>query len=155
MPTPTYIPLGTITLSATDTTILFSNIPQTYRDLIIVQNAIGGVQQDGVTAINGSSSNFTGVRMFGNGSSTGSNTYTDSTGITTSLTSRNVQINHIFDYSATDKHKTILTVLDGSGFAAMRWAHRWASTAAITSISFTPLLNQWQVGSTFSLYGIH
>jgi hypothetical protein len=38
MPTPTYIPLATVTLGSADSSVTFSSIPATYRDLILVLN---------------------------------------------------------------------------------------------------------------------
>jgi hypothetical protein len=38
MPTSTYVALATVTLASTDSEIVFSSIPATYRDLVLVTN---------------------------------------------------------------------------------------------------------------------
>jgi len=64
--TDTYRPLATITLGSTASSITFSSIPATYRDLIIVGNPLGA---EAAARFNGDSgSNYNGVQMWGNGS---------------------------------------------------------------------------------------
>ena len=66
-------------------------------------------------------------------------------------------ITQIMDYSATDKHKTLLsrTNINNDTYpGASATAGRWASTAAITSILLFPSSGSWLTGSTFALYGI-
>jgi len=99
--------------------------------------------------------------MSGNGSSANSGSYAGDTyvlfnigyGTIRTTAALNTQINFM-DYSATDKHKTMLTRhnLDTSGTNA--FAHRWASTSAITSITFTAATANFVSGSSFALYGV-
>jgi hypothetical protein len=58
------------------------------------------------------------------------------------------------DYSATDKHKTVLVRSNAASTGVEAIAQRWASTAAITSILVFPSTGSWAAGGTFSLYGI-
>lgn len=162
MPTATYIPLATITLSSTDSQIDFANIPNTYKDLILIcssqpstgnKNLLMRVNSD-------SGSNYTGVFMSGDGSSTASSVSADTNRV--QLDSRaygNTSNTHLhliqfMDYSATDKHKTILTRASAAGLGVDAFASRWASTSAITSISIFYDAASVASGSTFSLYGI-
>ena len=59
-----------------------------------------------------------------------------------------------FDYSATDKHKSALSRLSDAGASVSMSANRWASTAAITSITMTASTGTFSAGATFHLYGI-
>jgi len=164
MPTPTYIPLGTATLTSPAASVSFSSIAQTYRDLILVTNvnSTAGAGHDFV--INGDTgSNYSIVFMSG---SAGTNTnaatepsfYLGSIQSTFSPTMSTIQI---MDYSTTDKHKTQLTrfgqmIADGTAGNRQVWAlaGRWANTAAVTSITVRCSGSTFSSGSTFALYGI-
>jgi hypothetical protein len=66
--------------------------------------------------------------------------------------------NHILqfmDYSATDKHKTVLARSDDVG-RSQTWmfANRWANTSAVTTILVKPIANPFSTGARFDLYGI-
>lgn len=163
MPTPTHIPLATLTLTSTDTSIDFANIPNTYRDLFVVcrmkNNGSGTVsrwQFNGDTGANYS-------RML-----------VSMSGVVEKMANANQNyfephyysdfgnswggslVVNILDYSATDKHKGVLfrnnQVATERGPLMM--AGRWANTNAITSIKISINTGAFDVGSTFSLYGI-
>jgi hypothetical protein len=158
MPTPTYTPLATVTLGSDVSSVSFSAIPASYRDLIVVFNgttqATGG--RNFVMRFNGDSgSNYSNVTMFGNGSTTSSG----AAGTTSALNvivdnNPGVAIAQIMDYSATDKHKTVLGRGNVAAIGVDARASRWANTAAITSITMFPDTLKWLSGSTFSLYGV-
>jgi hypothetical protein len=85
----------------------------------------------------------------GTGSATGVNA-----GFTLSSPVSN-NITQIMDYSATDKHKTLLSRKNTSSVVVNAQAGRWANTAAITSIVCTVDSGAtFSSGSTFSLYGV-
>jgi hypothetical protein len=166
MPTPTYTPLATVTLASATSTVTFSNIPATYRDLILITNEVhASSSTQGSTYLTFNSdngSNYSMVYMAGNTSGGGQS---GTSGTTEKIfTSRfnnvvgNSGIAHIMDYSATDKHKTVISRGNAAqqiGLPAIAFANRWASTAAITTIACTPEISgNYGVGSTFSLYGI-
>ena len=159
MPTPTYVPLGTITLASTDSEIVFSSIPATYRDLIVVAN----LSRDNVSStdsymkLNTSTANFSNVQMFGNGSVTAATRGSDGRIATyQNTTSRRYSvIFQIMDYSATDKHKTILSRYNGDNSGVGAFALRWAQTTAVNSLSVYVTSGNYQAGSTFSLYGVN
>jgi hypothetical protein len=156
MPTPTYQPLATITLGASTTSVTFSSIPATYRDLILI---FDGANTAGITdlyiRLNGDSTsgNYPGVRMSGDGSnpsSTTANTTAMRVGFIS--TGRTNAIIQIMDYSATDKHKTVLSRSNIPTSTVDANVGRWANTAAITSVNiFGGTLAS---ASTVSLYGI-
>ena len=168
MPTPTYVPLATLTLSSADGSITFSSIPATYRDLILlhsVKHTFAGsisVRDTGVRFNGDTGSNYSEVLMYGTGSSTASNSATRSSiQLVYGMASSNFQLGvmQIMDYSATDKHKSVL-YRTGAGnddnYGTFAGAFRWANTAAVTSLSITPS-GSYEViaGSTFSLYGVN
>jgi len=163
MPTPTYIPLQTITLGSSASSVTFASIPQTYRDLVLVMfsKSVGSPTAANLKIwFNGDTgSNYSNLRMYGNGSSalsgTGSTTFFESwLDSTAEFTATNIQI---MDYSAADKHKTALTRANLSSLQVQASTHRWASTSAISSIEIESSDNGtdlFAVGSTFSLYAI-
>ena len=154
MPTPTYIPLATVTLGSSAASVTFSSIPATYRDLILVFNGTMTATDSQFLRFNGDTTdaNYTGVFMRGNGSATSSS----STGKYISTTSGgrlNVMV-QIMDYSATDKHKTFLQRGDTAEAQVVARAMRWANTAAITSVSVVSDASTFASGMTMSLYGV-
>ena len=156
MPTPTYVSLATITLTATDSEIIFSSIPATYRDLIVVAAGTNAADTQVYVRFNGDSgSNYSRVGMEGNGSSASSfsGSGTEIRGLFGSATQHN-NILQIMDYTATDKHKTALGRRNIASGSTVAVAGRWANTSAITSVTLIAASQAWQVGSTFSLYGI-
>jgi hypothetical protein len=59
---------------------------------------------------------------------------------------------HLNDYSATDKHKTMLSQI-GDKDCVEAHAHIWRNTSAITSLTITKLGGNFAT-STFYLYGL-
>jgi hypothetical protein len=160
MPTPTYTPLATVTLASSASSVTFSSIPATYRDLILVHNGTSSnASLNTVLArLNADSgSNFFQVAMAGDGSSTSSFTFTG-TGVSagfTRSTELSVNITQIMDYSATDKHKTALSRHNNSAQQVRAAATRWANTAAVSSIVLVIDTGAtFSSGTTFSLYGV-
>ena len=161
MPTPTYIPLATKTLTATATSVTFSSISQAYRDLVLVVSgtASAGSSRSLFMRFNGDAgTNYSTVSMQGNGSTAASSTSTlaQTFGGFLGATSRTSNVTQIMDYSATDKHKTVLARHDdaSTGENTLARASRWANTSAITSIYLVPNADSIAIGSTFTLYGI-
>lgn len=163
-----YIPLATVTLASTDSEVVFASIPATFKDLVLVattrNSAYSAPYNQYRIRVNGDTgANYNDVRMIGDGSGTGSGAASNATEHTiffsepSSASSYAVTISHFMDYSATDKHKTILSRNDApSQSLTSAYAARWANTAAIHTISvFTPPgYGAWAIGSTFSLYGV-
>lgn len=160
-----YIPLATLTLTSVDSSITFASIPNTYRDLVIVCNfQMSGTASATRLQMNGwTGPNYSGMSMVGNG--TGSGTAGPESGQTSarifgaslgpSNSFNNVGIIQIMDYSATDKNKTVLTRYGSSTTDIQAQVSRLELNAAINSVTVFDILGQtYQVGSTFSLYGI-
>jgi len=152
-----YVPLATKTLTATQASVTFSSISQAYKDLVLVcsmSNTVG----NGAFLIRLNSdtgANYNWVRMFGDGTSTSSD-FTTTTSATIGnfgASQSNSQLS-IMDYSATDKHKTILSRTNDSNYIVSANAARWASTSAVTSFIVYPAGNAFTIGSSFTLYGV-
>ena len=155
MATSTYTPIASITLGSSASSVTFSSIPQDYRDLVLVFN---GTVDNGFSFELRFNSDSTGhysfVRARGTGSTADSESGTTDTGIRSTggdLTNKTITIQQIMDYSATDKHKTVIT-RDNSNRTSMI-AARWPDTSAVTTIDAVTNGN-FDTGSTFALYGI-
>lgn len=165
MPTPTHLPIANITLGANASTVTFSSISGSYRDLRLVIMA-GNTGNGGlVLRVNSDSgSNYFYVAMRGETGGTFSNSANDTRiNIGNNVYSQNaltlLYTVDFMDYSATDKHK--LTLSRGNNGSSPSTANsveahanRWANTAAITSIQVLTTSGNIYAGSSFALYGI-
>ena len=169
MATPTYTALATTTLSSAASSVTFSSIPTSgYRDLVLIGNArttttnARGYEICGFQFNSDTGSNYSRVRMRFNGSTAASDSGTGGNlefeGIidqsTASGTFNMVKL-QVLDYSAIDKHKSVLYGGNNQSGQTGSYAGRWANTAAVTSIKFFTIQGgTFDAGSTFSLYGI-
>jgi hypothetical protein len=160
MPTPTYIALANVTLSASDSSITFSSIPNTYRDLIIVITGSTTANADLGFRFNGDSgANYNFVYMGGNGSTPLSGAANGQSQVVLDgyfwrSTEVSTCIATIMDYSATDKHKVTLSRNNVAGGGTDAFANRWASTAAITSVEVRNPAQSFATGTTITMYGV-
>jgi hypothetical protein len=159
------VPLANITLGSAASTVTFSSIPATYRDLRLVVAKTLTAQANSYIRFNGDSgSNYTVVGV-GFNWQPAAGSFTD--GPTTSISDHwgyastpqgSTTYMDILDYSATDKHKTALVRFNGmttdGNWGMDQAAARWASTTAITSITMSLSSGQYAAGSTFSLFGV-
>jgi len=156
MATPTYTALATTTLSGTDTEVLFSSIPSGFRDLVLVADA-NAAQSDLRLRINGDTgSNYNWLYAEGTGSGATSSSSSNQTSIGYFYVTTGqpfVSVIQFMDYSATDKHKTLLLRNNKNTERVSMIAGRWASTSAITSISLFTLPSGGYTSGTFSLWG--
>ena len=149
MPTPTYDLIASNVLTSDTGTLTFSSIPATYRDLVIVVRMSNASVYS--LRFNGDSGlNYHSVAMTGFGTTATSSTSSPDDQISISYNAPGIV--QILDYSATDKHKSVLARADSSATATQARAGRWANTAAINSITFTNMSSN--SGSSFYLYGI-
>jgi hypothetical protein len=163
MPTPTYTPLATVTLSSSASSVTFSNIPSSYRDLIVVVTGTNSANAFITLRLNGDTgSNYSMVWMQGSGLGSSSNSVTSQVEIITSAnnvgTALKTALINIMDYSATDKHKTLLATTNGENGGTRLTAGlvaRWANTSAINSVRvYDGNGSSYLAGSTFNLYGV-
>jgi hypothetical protein len=161
MPTPTYTALANITLGSSSSSLTFSSIPNTYRDLVLAINLVGSGGSGFYIQFNtDTGNNYNYNYALGNGSTPSADVQSniDSIRMGNLTTDVGTHLVNIMDYSATDKHKTVLVrsgAASGTGTVGT-WmiANRWASTSAITSIKVFPLGATMNSGATLSLYGI-
>jgi len=158
------VALANLTLGSSQSTVTFSSIPTSgYRDLRIVINGMAGSGANMQGRINGDSgANYNRVVMTGDGTTTYSTSDANQTSFnyqfyaTFNGATRSIVTLDYLDSNAVDKHKTVLvrnnTAQTYYGVEAV--ALRWASTAAITSISLYFAGETFSAGTTFSLYGI-
>lgn len=160
MPTPTYTALATVTLASSAASVTFSSIPATYRDLVLVGSVKHTTSNGGYIAyrLNGDTgTNYTMVYMLGNGSSAASAAVSsDAFGRFGNGGTSDFQttVFNLFDYSATDKHKTALSRTNIVSLYTLAYATRWANTSAVTSIQLFPDSGNFATGTTFNLYGV-
>lgn len=158
MPTTTYTPIASQTLSSSASSVTFSSIPATYRDLVLIVDAKAATSSvNFVLRFNSDASNGSAVLMRGNGSTTSS--FTESVinlaSSSADTTNSGLIVAFIMDYSATDKHKTVLARGNVASSFTSASAARWASTSAITSIEVRPATaDSYAANSSFYLYGI-
>lgn len=151
-------PLANITLSSSASTVTFSSISGSYRDLYLVMNitATGSMGETFIQLNTDTGSNYSNVYMQGTGSAANSGT-TWATGLFLSYTlGTNPMVNlfTLFDYSATDKHKTSLNRHNKADSTVEAMAGRWANTSAVTSLKILSSSASFAAGSTFSLFGV-
>jgi hypothetical protein len=161
MPTPTYTPLANVTLGSAASSVTFSSISATYRDLICVVVAAGSTTLQGRIRLNGDTgNNYNYQRMSGSGSAaTAAAAASQSSGFLSAIaqatTTGALQMDiNIMDYSATDKHTTIISRADQAANGTEAFLNRWANTAAVTSVEILTSTGNWAAGSTFALYGV-
>ncbi len=168
MPTPTYDLIASNVLGSSASSVTFSSIPATYRDLVLVitnqTTSTDEFPDLGAQFNSDSGSNYPHVQMSGSNAGAGSFSATNHYARVgfpekNSSSGWSLGISHIMDYSATDKHKTILTRRNGDTapnlLQSAAIATRWASTSAISSIYLFNVDNSnFKTGSSFYLYGI-
>ena len=150
--------------------ITFTSIPQTYTDLYVLASLRSDRAANPVDVLvmqlNGSSANLTTRRLFGNSSTTGSNSYTTgrigltdaSTATTNTFGSVSIQIPNYT--SANAKSASIDNISENNSGAANEafqeiTAFLWNDTSAVTSLELIPDLGTNFVQySSATLYGI-
>ena len=160
-PTGSYDSLATVTLSATSTSISFSNIPSTYTHLQLraLTNGTSNFNAS-VNFNNDSGSNYAWHYLDGSGASATAGAGATQTSMITGGVSNTTSTfaAHIFDilnYANINKYKTmrLLSGCDknGSGNITLL-SGLWMNTAAISTITFTG--GTFNANSSFALYGV-
>ena len=164
----TYVQIATYTATGSVSSIDFTSIPSTYTDLIIkysLRSTANAATQGGqLTKIsfNGSTANLSRRRLYGNGSSAGSDSASDNI----------IGYNNPSDYTANTFGNGELYVPNYAGSANKSFsvdsvdennataaeiafvAGLWSQTTAINAISLIPYAGNWVQYSTATLYGI-
>ena len=169
MANPTHVLITSQTLTGNAASVTLGSggtIPQTYTDLLLKISARSDVGRasGGFTAyvyLNGNTSSLTNTQLRGTGSSVFSysgqtNSLFVDASDDTSNTFGNTEV-YIPNYtSSNNKSFSVDGVEETNGslvYSSIN-ANLWSNTAAITSITITPLSGNLISGSTFYLYGI-
>lgn len=172
------VPIQSATLTSTQSTILFSNIPQNYQHLFcVVSGRSDGAYTTGSitfylnTDLGASgTAGYSVTTLIGDGSSASSSRGTTSSPVyglslgdgravpaasSTSGVFGSYEL-HILNYSNTSTFKTgllrVASDLNGSGITALG-ACLWQNTSAVSSMMLATNAN-WVAGTTMTLYGI-
>jgi hypothetical protein len=159
----TYVALATQTLGTAASSVTFSSIPSGYTDLVMVITGTTNNPTNPCLRFNGdSTTNYSHTYISGNGSTatssrrinqtllfTGENAYMSSANISNGIV-------QIMNYSNATTYKTALSRYNNSATGVDALVGLWRKTPeAITSIEvLTGSANTFNIGSTFSLYGI-
>lgn len=159
----TYEPVATTTLGSAASSITFSSIPSTYTDLRLIIVALSGTAVDVSLRFNGdSASNYSRIRLIGNGASPLSTVATNGTEILLNRGGLSTTVPSLYEVDffsyASSNYKGILGTANedrnGSG-NVMRMVGLWRSTSAITSIAIsTQSADTLGIGTKATLYGI-
>lgn len=164
MATKALEPLANITLSSAQSTVNFTSIVGTYRDLqVVVQGSLASAGNYYFKFNSDSGSNYARVNaqaqydntLFG-GSYTSQNSISAWDPNNFEANTQFITTANVFDYSATDKHKSMLIRTSGyqiNNYLNCMVVGRWANNSAITSLSVIGTQN-FNSGSTFTLYGV-
>jgi hypothetical protein len=163
----TYTLIDSVTLASSSASVTFSGISATGNgDLVLVAEGFSATTSGFMrfTFNSDTGSNYPYVRMYGDGSSASSSAATLTAVMPTWIkwidSEKSTFISFISDFTATDKHKTVISRFNRTGGAATSAAGtgavaaRWADTSAITSISVFSADSTLGAGSTFYLYQI-
>tara|TARA_R110000765_G_scaffold111704_2_gene203638 strand:- start:521 stop:1009 length:489 start_codon:yes stop_codon:yes gene_type:complete len=159
MPTPTYTLIDSTTLGSSASSVTFSSISATGKgDLVLVFDCQGSNSNTIKGNLNSDTgTNYSMVSMEQDGATTLSDSGTGTAYFHAGVcrdTSRSINIVNIMDFSATDKHTTLLS-RENAALARMgARAMRWANTAAVTSVAVSCSAGTFNTGSTFFLYQI-
>jgi len=155
------------TLATAAASIEFTSIPQDGTDLVLVISARTNRStdvDDGMNiSLNSSTTGFSTRFLYGYGTTVASGTDTrwigsaNSNGGSTSNTFNNSSIYFTNYTAATNKSYSIDSVSENNGTLALLgiWAGLWSNTAAITSITISPITGpNFVAGTMMSLYKI-
>jgi hypothetical protein len=155
-----------VTLTASQTTIEFSNIPQTYSHLQLKALAnITTADSTGLTLNGDTGSNYKSHRFYANATSFGATVaagvttigFASTSGFPSTASTFGIGILDILDYTNTNKYKVTRALCgwdnNSAGYVDFG-SGLWMNTAAITTLKITTTSGSFIANSTFALYGI-
>ena len=160
----TYESIASTTLGSTQSTISFSNIPQTYNDLVVVlhgrssstsSSALVAIECNGVT----DTAFYSSLRLQVNTAASCQQITTVArvgrvpSATDTSSTFGHVIVN-IFSYSANNVKKTMLSEYTEPTEEIGAGVSLYDSISPITSLLLRPQSGSWVAGTSVTLYGI-
>lgn len=166
-----YESIATVTVgSGGSSSVSFTSIPSTYQHLqvrIIAKDSrgVGNLSNLYMTFNSDTGANYATHQLYGDGGGAGAAAATSSTSMffgycasaTTTANMFGATITDVLDYANTSKNKTIRSLTggdnNGSGVVALT-SGVWMNTAAVSTITITPLVANLTQYSSFALYGI-
>jgi hypothetical protein len=157
------IPIATNTLGSATASVTFSNLPQTYTDLILVTNLKSAVAKDLLYRINSDSgTNYSCRALSGTGTTVSSDSTTSSSYGYLDMYGYiepgdgQMAISQWNNYSNTTTYKTVISRASNSANGVTMVVDMWRSTSAITSITLYAgtVGTNFSSGSTFTIYGV-
>ena len=159
----TYTPIATTTLGSNSATVVFSSIPSTYTDIILVGSVRASGTADVKVRVNGlTTAIYSNTILYGTGSVAGS--YRNSTAtaggtepVDTASNTFTPKIINFMNYANTTTFKTYLgrTSTNSTANGVTATVGLIQTTAAINSITLLfETADTFQTGSTFTLYGV-
>ena len=159
--TATYEMIQTNTLSSTAASVTFSSISSAYTDLIIVTYIRGSVAQNqNLRFNNDTASNYSNTYIEGDGTTPSTGRRSSQTSLVdfgylrTAASTFASGIIQVMNYSNTTTYKTALSRADIGTLATQVSVGTWRSTSAINRVDLICGSGSYQVGSTFTIYGI-
>ena len=155
----TYEPIATTTLGSATLTVTFSSIPSTYTDLVIAATGLTTLGTTLTMRFNGdTATNYSDTHLYGHASGvngSGRNTssnqmflfnwYNDSQG---------TGLINIQNYANTTTNKTVIMRGGQAGYNVWATVGLWRNTSAINSVAVIADATAFEIGATFTLYGI-
>ena len=155
-----YTLISTQTLIAPQGGVTFSNIPSTFKDLVLEETITFVNNGDqSIMSVNGvGGTSYSSTNLIGNGSTASSLRFSNVSGVgsqpgsSSSTASPVVVVRHFMQYANTNVNKTVLQRYGSSSGDVYATVSLYRSTSAITSISVVS--GNYAAGSTFKLWGI-
>jgi len=154
MPTYTYTPLATITLTSAVPSVTFGSIPGTYADLILICSLSTGSSNARARLNNDSGASYTRQQLLVSGNSPSGIAATNDSSILVCRGNGGTSKINFMDYSSTNKHKTVLRRTDLGNAIADIASITWPNTSAVNNILIFGDGGNLEAGSTISLYGV-
>ena len=156
----TYTPIATTTLGSAQATITFNSFSG-YTDLVLVSSYKRTATSNARVRFNSDTgNNYSYTALQGNGTTASSTRVSNVSGIllfdplSASTTNFLTSILHIQNYSNSTTYKTVLDRSGDAAQGAIATVGLWRNTAAITSFTLDANTGNYDIGSTFTLYGI-
>jgi len=163
----TYAPIATTTVSGSSTNaVVFSSIPQTYTDLVVVafsrSASASGSQNIYIFENSDFSTNRSSKFLIGNGTTAIPSGSLSAAAMQSGYIASNSDASNVFsttiiqylNYSNTGVNKTSISRSNSAGFVDTR-VKLWPVNTAISELWISnDSNNNWVAGSTFTLYGI-
>lgn len=155
----TYVPIASVTLTASASEIVLTGFDSKYNDIVLVatSKSTASVYDQGIN-FNGDNNdaNYKSIIMWGNGTSTNRANLTwhlDYYG-SVNTTNNTATIVQIMDLNSSDKHTTYFSRSNRADSGVDAVMGRWANAAVVTSIRYFLIGGTLAAGSSLVAYGI-